>query len=186
MLLKVLSILFFTLFFSVTAYAHSGSHGNNECTITLGGIELRLNGYQFQGSQPDRHYCRHFPYLGQTILKIDSVTADLNDMAVELLLLKRNSWLGLVLQAEDAFSVVKQLPLQYFSKQVVSIDSDVQSRDIYAIKLRLHKPGGEIVEQRFMFLIGFPFAQIMVAISVLLLLFIAFIVLKSLWFKRQE
>ena len=184
MSLKVLSVLFFLLFSSIAAFAHQGSHGNDNCSVIVGDTELRLNGYQFQGSQSDRHYCRHFPYLGQTIIKIDSVTADLNDMAIELQLLKRNSWLGLVLNADDAFSVIKQQPLQYFSKQVVSIDSDIQLRDLYAIKLRLHKPDGEIVEQQFMFLVGFPFALIMVLISVVLLIFIIIIFLRQLMAKR--
>ena len=184
MLLKVLSILFFVLFSSGAVFAHEGSHGNDDCTIMLGDTELRFNGYQFQGSQSDRHYCRHFPYLGQTIIKIDSVTADLNDMAVELQLLKRNSWLGLVLNADDAFSVIKQQPLQYFSKQVVSVDSDIQLRDVYAIKLRLHRVDGEIIEQQFMFLVGFPFALIMVGISVILLIIIGFIFIKQLVAKR--
>ncbi len=184
MSLKVLSVLFFLLFSSIAAFAHQGSHGNDNCSVIVGDTELRLNGYQFQGSQSDRHYCRHFPYLGQTIIKIDSVTADLNDMAIELQLLKRNSWLGLILNADDAFSVIKQQPLQYFSKQVVSIDSDMQLRDVYAINLRLHKPDGQLVEQRFLFLIGFPFAQIMVAISVLLLFLIVFIFLRQLMVKK--
>jgi len=163
------------------ALSHAGPHGNDECTLIVGGTEIRFNGYQFKGSNPDRHYCRHFPYLGQTIIKIDSITADLNDMAIELQILKRDSWLGLLVDTDNAFSVIKQKEMQYFSKQVVSIDADIQELDVYAVNMRLHMANGDIKEQTFMFLVGFPFAQIMVAIAVLLLLFLAFIVLT----KRQ-
>jgi len=184
--LKIAFIITATLFFSEFALAHAGAHGNDECTVAVGNTELRLNGYQFKGSNPDRHYCRHFPHLGQTIIKVDSVSADLSDFAIELQLLKRNSWLGLVSNADDAFTVIKQQPLQYFSRQVVSIDSDIQSIDVYMIRLRLHAPGGTITEQQFMFLVGFPFAQIMVGIAVILLLLIGFVSLRQLIAKRQQ
>lgn len=185
-MLKIVFIITAALFFSEIALAHAGPHGNDECTVKVGNTELRLNGYQFKGSNPDRHYCRHFPHLGQTIIKIDSVSTDLSGSAIELQLLKRNSWLGLVLNSDDAFSVIKQQPLQYFSRQVVSIDSDIPSLDVYMIKLRLHTSDGKITEQSFMFVVGFPFAQIMVGIAVLLLLFIGFVFLRQLITKRQQ
>ena len=185
-MLKIVFIMAAALFFSEVSYAHAGPHGNDECIVTVGDTELRLNGYQFKGSNPDRHYCRHFPRLGQTIIKIDSVSTDLSGSAIELQLLKRNSWLGLISNADDAFSVIKQQPLQYFSRQVVSIDSDIQSIDVYMIKLRLHAPDGTITEQQFMFVVGFPFAQIMVAIAVILLLLIAFVSLRQLITKWKQ
>jgi len=185
-MLKIAFIITAALFFSEFALAHAGPHGNNECTVTVGNTELRLNGYQFKGSNPDRHYCRHFPHLGQTIIKIDSVSTDLSGFAIELQLLKRNSWSGFILNTDDAFSVIKQQPLQHFSRQVVSIDSDISSLDVYMIRLRLHTPDGKITEQQFMFVVGFPFAQIMVGIAVLLLLFIGFVFLRQLITKRQQ
>jgi len=178
--LKVIVIYVFTMFFSTVAISHEGSHGNEECFITVGDIELRLNGYQFKGRNPDKHYCRHFPHLGQTIIKLDSTTTDLTGMGVEILLLKRNSWLDLLSFSDNAYSVVKQLPIQYFSKKVVSIQDDIQSRDIYAIKLRLHAVDGTITEQQFGFFIGVPFVVVLVGISVFLLLFISFIFLNQL------
>jgi hypothetical protein len=168
------------VFFSGSSIAHEGSHGNDECLVTVGDMELRINGYQFKGRTPDKHYCRHYPYLGQTIIKIDSATTDLTGMGVELILLKRTSWKGLLLNSDDAFSVVKQLPIQYFSKQVVSIDSDIQDRDIYAIKLRIHTVDGKITEQQFNFFVGVPFAQVLVGIAVLLLIIISTIFLLQL------
>ena len=184
--LKVVFIMTAVLLFSEVSQAHAGPHGNDECTVSVGNMELRLNGYQFKGSNPDRHYCRHFPHLGQTIIKIDSVSTDLSGYTIELQLLKRNSWLGLILNIDDAFSVIKQQPLQYFSRQVVSIDSDIQLIDIYMIRLRLHAPGGTITEQQLMFVVGFPFAQIMVGIAVILLLLIGFVSLRQLIAKRQQ
>ena len=178
--LKVLSISCFMLFFSVTALAHEGSHGNDDCRVSVGNIDLRLNGYQFKGKNPDKHYCRHYPHLGQTIIKIDSEKFDLTDMGLELQLLKRNSWKGLFLNDKDAFSVIKSMPVQYFSKQVVSMSSDIQDRDIYAIKLRLHAADGKITEQQFAFFVGVPFALVLVGISVLLLIFISIIFLRQL------
>jgi len=168
------------MFFSTTAMAHEGSHGNEECLITVGEIELRLNGYQFKGKNPDKHYCRHFPHIGQTILKFDSSSTDLTGMGLEILLLKRDSWIGLLTNSDDAYTVVKQLPIQYFAKQVVSIESDIQARDIYAIKLRLHAADGKMTEEQFGFFVGVPFALVLVVISVLLLLFISFIFLNQL------
>ena len=183
-MLKLLFIISFIIFFPGTIYAHAGSHGNDECIVNVGKFEIRLNGYQFQGKFPDKHYCRHFPYLGQTIIKVDSITTDLSEMSVELQLLKRKSWLGLVLQKDDAFSVIKQRPLQSFSNQVVSISSDLKTLDIYAIRLKLYAQNGTITEQQFMFIAGLPFTKIMVAIAAILLLFIVFIFIKQS--KRQQ
>lgn len=179
-MLKEIFISCLLLLLSGNAFAHAGPHGNDECAVSLGSTELRINGYQFKGRNPDKHYCRHYPHLGQIILKIDSVSSDLSAMAVELQLLKRNSWLGLILNADDAYSVIKQQPIQYFSRQVVSIASDIQERDIYAVKLRLHTANGEIIEQRFMFFVGVPFVQVLVGISVMLLLLISVIFLQQL------
>ncbi len=174
------------LFFSHSVYPHAGSHGNNECLFNIGDTELRLSGYQFKGGNTDRHYCRHFPNFGQTIIKIDSISSDLSQVAVELQLLKRNSWIGLLLNNQDAFSVIKSRPLQYFSgslsKGVVSIDADIQEMDVFALNIRLHN-GENIIEEKFLFVVGFPFAQIMVGISVLLLFLLTFIVLRQ---KRSK
>jgi hypothetical protein len=177
---KALWVSCLILFFSGAVIAHEGAHGNDECLMTVGNVELRLNGYQFKGRNPDKHYCRHYPHLGQTIIKVDSTTTDLTGVGVELILLKRNSWKGLILNKDDAFSVIKQLPIQYFSKQVVSIESDIQSRDIYAIKLRLHATDGEVTEQQFAFFVGVPFVQVLVGIAILLLIVISVIFLQQL------
>jgi len=178
--LKVIFIQSLLLFFSATVFAHDGSHGNDECLVSIGDVELRLNGYQFKGRDPDKHYCRHYPHLGQTIIKLDSTTTDLTGMGVEIALLKRHSWLGFLMDLDDAYSVVKQMPIQYFAKQVVSIEEDIQSRDIHAIKLRLHAVDGSISEQQFTFFVGVPFALVLVGVSVLLLFFISFVFLKQL------
>lgn len=179
-MLKVLFIQGLMLFFSASVFAHEGSHGNDECTMSVGEVDIRLNGYQFKGRDPDKHYCRHYPHLGQTIIKLDSTKADLTEMGVEIQLLKRNSWLGLLTNSEDAYKVIKKLPVQYFAEQVVSIEDDIQSRDIYAIKLSLHTPDGSVTEQQFAFFVGVPFALVLVGISILLLLFISFIFLRQL------
>ena len=165
---------------SETVSAHAGVHGNDECIVSVGKVELRLNGYQFQGKKPDRHYCRYYPFLGQTIIKIDSVSSDLSDMAIELQLLKRNSWSELFFNPDNAFSIIKRLPAQSFSKQVVSIDSDIQSLDIYAIKLHLILADGKIAEQQFLFVVGFPFVHVMLGIAVLLLLIVIFVFLNQI------
>jgi len=178
--LKILFIHSLMLFFSTSVFAHEGSHGNDECSMLVGKVEIRLNGYQFKGRNPDKHYCRHYPYLGQTIIKLDSTKADLTGMGVEIQLLKRNSWLGLLSNADDAYRVIKKLPVQYFSKQVVSIEEDIQSRDIYAIKLRLHALDGRVTEQQFAFFVGVPFALVLVGVSILLVLFISFIFVRQL------
>lgn len=173
-------ISFVILFFSEITFAHEGSHGNDECILTVNKMELRLNGYQFKGRNPNKHYCRHYPHLGQTIIKVDSSTTDLTGMGVELQLLKRNSWTNLISDTDKAFITIKKMPIQYFSKQVVSIENNFQSRDLYAIKVRLHKNDGKVSEQQFFFFVGIPFAQVLVTIAVLLLLFISFIFLIQL------
>jgi hypothetical protein len=165
---------------SAPVLAHTGAHGNDECIVLVGKIELRLKGYQFQERNPDRHYCRYFPFLGQMIIKVDSISADLSDRTIELQLLKRKSWSDLVFNPDNAFSVIKQLPAQSFSKQVVSIDSDIQAIDIYAIKLRLQLADNKIAEQRFIFVVGFPFVHVLLGISVLLLLLVIFVFLNQI------
>jgi len=179
--LKLLYSIYLMLFFSAGVFAHGGSHGNDGCLIFVDDVELRLNGYQFKGAiRSDKHYCQQYPHLGKIILKFDSVKTDLTEMGLELELLKRKSWMGLLLNNQDAFSVIKKQPIQYFSKQVVSMDSDLQSRDIYALKLRLHTTDRVVKEQRFVFFVGIPFAMILVSISFLLLISISVIFLKQL------
>jgi len=178
--LKVFYLSFLIVFFSGAISAHEGSHGNDECLLSVGEVELRINGYQFKGRDPDKHYCRHYPHLGQTVIKVDSSSTDLTGMGIELQLLQRNSWMGLLLNSDDAYTVVKQVPIQYFSKQVVSIDSDIQSRDIHAIKIRLHAVDGSITETQFGFFVGVPFALVLVGVSVLLLIFISVVFLQQL------
>lgn len=168
------------LFFAEMTLAHEGSHGNDECIITVDKVDIRLNGYQFKGRNPDKHYCRHYPHLGQTIIKIDSTSTDLTGMGMELQLLKRNSWKNLILGTNKAFITIKKMPIQYFSKQVVSIENNIQSRDLYAIKIRLHENNGRVSEQQFIFSVGIPFVQVLVGIAILLLIFISFIFLKQL------
>ncbi|MEO1881441.1 MAG: hypothetical protein ABGX37_07005, partial [Methylococcales bacterium] len=104
----------------------------------------------------------------------------------QLQLLKRQSWLGLLFNSDNAFSVIKQQGIQSFSNQVVSIDAEIEDIDIYAIKLRLIDGNGAFTEQRFVFLVGVPFAQIMVSISGLLLMLLVFIVMKQSRSKRQQ
>lgn len=159
--------------------SHAGSHGNDECSVKVGETSLRLNGYQFHGKFPDKHYCRHYPRLGKTIIKVDSTKNDLSGMKVELELLKLTSWTKLILQKEGAFSAIKQRPLQAFSEQVVSISSDLKETNIYALKLKLYAKDGKTQEQQFFFIAGLPFAQIMVGIALILLLLISFIFLKQ-------
>lgn len=178
-MLKIIIYLFF-FFLSGNAFAHAGAHGNDECIVSVGNVELRLNGYQFQGKKPDRHYCRYYPFLGKTIIKVDSVSADLSDMAIELQLLKRKSWSELIFNPGNAFSMIKQLPVQSFSKKVVSIDADIQVLDIYAIKLRLHLADGKIAEQQFLFIVGFPFVHILLGIAVFLLLIVIAVFLNQI------
>ena len=182
--MKLLIIISLLCSFSAKVFAHAGSHGNNECLVKVGKTELRLNGYQFKGSNPDRHYCHHFPHLERIIIKVDSISADLSKMAIELQLLKRQSWIGLLLNDDTAFSVIKKMPVQHFSQQVVSISSDIKEMDVYAINLRLIDASGIATDQRFLFLVGFPFAQIMVTIAGLLLLLIIFISLRRIRSKR--
>jgi hypothetical protein len=184
-MLKLLFFIVLFLLISVSVFAHAGPHGNDECIVKVGDTELRLNGYQFKGSNPDRHYCRHFPHLERIIIKVDSLSADLTKKSIELQLLKRQSWLGLVLNSDDAFKQIKQSPAQHFSQQVVSIDREITERDVYAVNLRLISADGSIAEQRFIFVVGIPFAQIMVVIAGLLFILIILIALKPLWSKRQ-
>ncbi len=179
-LLQVILLIGFMLIFPVLSKAHEGPHGNDECLVSVGEVELRVNGYQFKGSNPDKHYCRHYPHLGRTIIKVDSTTTDLTGMAVEMELLKRNSWAGMLFNKEDAYTLVKQIPKQYFSEKVVSLDADIQDRDIYALKLRLYDVNGKLTEEQFRFFIGVPFAQVLVGIAVCLLIFITIIFLMQL------
>lgn len=173
----IISAMFFLL---NTVHAHSGAHGNDECLISVGNIQLRLNGYQFQGKKPDRHYCRYFPFLGQTIFKIDSISADLRDMSIELQLLQRKSWSDLLFNSEEAFFMIKQLPSQSFSNQVVALESELQTIDFYALKLLLKLADGSIVKKQFIFVAGIPFVHILLGIAVMLLLVVVVVFLNKL------
>lgn len=179
-------LLVFCLFFPLQSFSHAGSHGNDDCLISIGNFHLRMNGYQFQGKRPDRHYCRYFPYLGQTILKLDTTHHDLSKFGVDLQLLKRTRWLALLFNPDQAFEVIKQKPLQNFSQQVVSIDTEIKSLDLYALHIKLHHPNGRMSQQLFLFAAGLPLIPILLGIATLLLILLGTLMIFRFNNKRQR
>jgi hypothetical protein len=163
-LLSSFSALVLSCFFATAAFSHAGSHENKNCFLTLNHKTLRFSGYQFQGLHPDEAFCHVLPYLGSVIIHIEPVSASLSNYAVQLSFAD-------VLSRENA-SLFKQTPLQSFGQGVVMLQTDVQTRGLYALDLNLFEKGKAIAHERFYVLVGIPVTKILVIFSGILLIFL--------------
>jgi hypothetical protein len=172
------------IFFSSQAFSHAGPHENKNCFIQIDNTLLRFSGYQFQGVHPEHLYCRVFPDLGQTVIKIDAVNDAMNDKKVSLQLLRLDSWINWAFNSDKAFSSLKQTPLQNFNSGVNMIQADIQQRGVYALAVSLQIDNKKPIVQTFLLLGGIPVTEILVLFSSGVLLLLAFITVKSVYKKR--
>lgn len=173
------------MLFSSPAFSHAGPHENQNCFITVSENTLRFSGYQFQGQHPEHIYCRIFPELGEIIIKIETVNADLTDKKIALQLLKLNSWSNWLFHSEKAFSSLKRTPLRNFSNGVNMLQADIGQRGIYALQVELQAENKVSITQTFLFLAGIPVTEILVLFSGGILLLLTFITIRTLYSNRS-
>lgn len=176
--LSLTAIIAFILF-SSPAFPHAGPHDNKNCFVSSNGNILRFSGYQFQGQHPEHIYCRIFPELGEIIIKIEAVNADLTDKKIALQLLKLNSWSNWLFDSKKAFSGLKQTPLRNFNNGVNMLQADIGQRGVYALHIELHAENKASITQTFLFLVGIPITEILVLFSGGIILLLIVIVLNQ-------
>lgn len=152
------------------AFAHAGVDHSKSCYLTVGDTRLQMSGYQFQPELEGKHFCHFFPELGQIVLVVEPVSEGQEKTAVTLELAALSS---------GAFTVIKQMPARLIGDGLVSITQTIEQRGIYRLNVTVQKASGEQVKQHFLFLVGIPVTKILVMISGLLALLIAFVGIKK-------
>jgi hypothetical protein len=117
--------------------------------------------------------------LGQIVLAVEPLAAGEEKTLVTLELAALTSWFN----PGQAFTVIKQQPEQLLGTGLASISQSIGQRGVYRLNVTLHDGSGDIQQQRFLFLVGFPVTKIMVMIAGLLVLVIGFAGLKE--FKNK-
>jgi hypothetical protein len=178
MLTRLIAKLFvaalFGLVMSETVFAHAGEHHSQNCFVDVGDTRLRLSGYQFQPGLENEHFCRVFPELGQIIIAVEPLKEGLENRQITLELLELSSWADWLLNAEKAFTVIKQQPAREFGAGLVSIQQNIRQRGVHALKVIMQDESGHLRHQYFVFLAGIPVKKILVVLAGFLLLGLGF------------
>lgn len=156
------------------AFAHAGVDHNNSCFLTVGDIRLRISGYQFQPELEGKHFCHFFPELGQIVLAVEPMTQSQERTLVTLELAALTSRLN----PANAFTVIKQHG-QLLETGLASISQTIGQRGIYRLTVTLQDASGNLQQQRFLFMVGFPVTKILVMIAGLLVLVIGFVTVRD-------
>jgi hypothetical protein len=179
MLTRLISMLFMAALFGLVmpepAFAHAGEHHSQNCFVDVGDTRLRLSGYQFQPGLENEHFCRVFPELGQIIIAVEPLEEGLENRQITLELLELSSWTGWLLNAETAFTVIKQQPAKEFGAGLVSIQQTIGQRGVHALRVIMQDDSGHLRHQYFVFLVGVPVKKILAILAGLMLLGVGFI-----------
>jgi len=178
-------ILLFTFIFSLnlstssTLYAHAGvDHGDN-CFVDIGGVSLRLGGFQSEEKiGGGKHYCHLFPATGTVIYTFEQdVVAQLNKK-MNLKFVGIKSYSDLILNYDQAFT---QALAQVDDGS--TIEHKFPETGLYALEVSLQsnelEPSSNNT-QRFLFLVGFPVIKMLVYTALGFLLMLVFILLSKL------
>jgi hypothetical protein len=157
------------------AFAHAGEHHSQNCFVDVGDTRLRLSGYQFQPGLENEHFCRVFPELGQIIVAVEPLEEGLENRQIALELLELSSWTDWLLNAEKAFTVIKQQPAKQFGAGLVSIQQAIRQRGVHALRVIMQDDSGHLRHQYFVFLVGVPVKKILAILAGLMLLGLGFI-----------
>jgi hypothetical protein len=170
---RLLMALWLSAVLSGQAVAHVGEHHSQNCFAEVGGIKLRLSGYQFQPGLENEHFCRIFPELGQIIIALEPLEEGQEDKLIALELLELSSWTDGLLNNGTAFTVIKQQPAKPFGDGLISIQQTIRQRGIYGLDMTIQDETGQLQHQRFLFLVGIPVKKILAALAGLVLLGLA-------------
>lgn len=165
----------FGLVMSSPVFAHAGEHHSQNCFIDVSDTRLRLSGYQFQPELENEHFCRVFPELGQIIIAVEPLEEGLENRQIALELLELTSWTDWLLNAEKAFTVIKQQPARQFGAGLVSIQQTIRQRGVHALKVSMQDDSGHPRHQYFVFLVGVPVNKLLAVLAGLALLGLGFI-----------
>lgn len=165
----------FSMMLYQPAFSHAGVDHNKSCFLTVGDIRLRISGYQFQPELEGKHFCHFFPELGQIVLAVEPMAASQEKTLVTLELAALTSWPN----PANAFTVIKQQPEQLLEAGLASISQTIGQRGIYRLIVTLQDTSGNLQQQRFLFMVGFPVTKILVMIAGLLVLVIGFVTVRD-------
>ncbi len=163
----LLLITLMTLNFSMNslAIAHAGiDHGDN-CFLDIGGLQLRLGGFQStEKIGGGKHFCHIFPAIGTVIFTFDTLQDEyLDNKTLNLSLRATASYSDLLFNNAQAFQNVLA-----HNKDSLSIQYTFPNAGLYALDVELQTNELEPStnnKQRFLFLVGFPIIQTLIFIA---------------------
>ncbi|MBL6986641.1 MAG: hypothetical protein ISR72_06315 [Methylobacter sp.] len=183
----LLIVALFSLMIDQPAFAHAGVDHNNSCFLTVGDTRLRISAYQFQPelegkAHAPKHFCHFFPELGQIVVALEPMAETQETPWVTLELAALTSWQN----PDQAFTVIKQQPVQFMDGGLASISQNIQQRGIYRLNVTLQNASGHSQQQHFVFLVGIPVTKILVMIAGMLVLVIGFAGVKDFIKKNRR
>lgn len=181
--------LFFTLVtlslsYTPPLFAHAGvDHGDN-CFVSIGGVKLRLGGFQSEEKiGGGKHFCHIFPDTGKVIFTFEEDVIEQLEKNMNLKFLAAESYWNVIFDYENAFNQA----LNQVSNNA-SIQYNFPSAGLYAMEIILQTDNSQsdLLEssqnntQQFLFLVGFPIIKILVLVAFGFLLLLVFVLLKQL------
>lgn len=184
--------LFFQIFFIISLglssipplFAHAGvDHGDN-CFVHIGGLQLRLGGFQDEDKiGAGKHYCHLFPATGKVIFTFEEDVIEQLDKKINLKFLAPQSYWDVIFDYENAFNQTLQQ-----SSANAMIQYNFPTMGIYLMEINIQAKSAWIDSlepsqnntQRFIFFVGFPIIKALVFVAFGFLLLLAFTLLKQL------
>ena len=173
-----------SLGYTPTLLAHAGvDHGDN-CFVHIGGVKLRLGGFQSEEKiGGGKHYCHLFPATGEVIFTFEQDIIKQLNKQMNLKFLAAESYWDVIFDYDNAFNqVLKQ------TSNSATIQHTIPKMGLYALEIELQtydSQAGSLEPsqnntQHFLFLVGFPIIKILVFIAFGSLLLLGFVLLKQL------
>ncbi len=173
-----------SLGYTPTLLAHAGvDHGDN-CFVHIGGVKLRLGGFQSEEKiGGGKHFCHLFPATGEVIFTFEQDIIKQLNKQMNLKFLAAESYWDVIFDYDNAFSH----PLSQTTDSAI-IQYDFPTMGIYVMEIELTADDSQADTlepsqnntQRFLFLVGFPIIKILVFIAFGFLLLLGFVLLKQL------
>jgi len=185
--LCLFTLIAFNFSFNSLAHAHAGvDHGDN-CFLDIGGMQLRLGGFQAVDKiGGGKHFCHIFPATGTVIFTFDTLQDEyLDNKKLNLRLLATNSYSDILFNSDKAFQKVLA-----HTKDSLSIQYIFPHAGLYALDVELQtnelEPSANN-KQRFLFLVGFPIIKSLVFIALgFLLILITTLIRQSLSARSEK
>jgi len=180
----LLTLLSLSLAYTPSLFAHAGvNHGDN-CFMHIGGVELRLGGFQDEEKTGgSKHFCHLFPATGKVIFTFEQDAIQQLNKQLNLKLLAAESYWDVIFDNDTAFQqllsqTADQARIEYNFPDIglYALEVSLQSKTLQAEQLEPSQNN----TQRFIFLVGLPIIKMLVFVAFGFFLLLGFVLLKQL------